>query len=348
MNKKVVIEALIDIRNCINTIIDQIAEEKDSTAVPSVPTQVDTPEADIVPVAPTRATTAAGKTRKERESAEVIPTVITAESLDSLSYNTLKKLAKERGISASGSRDELTSRLLENPGEISDSPNLHVVRSEAEAGDEPEVEDAADVEEEEDIDSILKRVNEAVADLSNEELMDILTDVGVKAKGKRQSLIEATVRAVKDGLLDLSDDEDEEGGEDTADEDDTQSECEYEPNDTDNPDMTEERRAAIQAFIEEATNDFKKGNITRKELIEWLNEFNGTKDPMKKSSDEEILNSYIHASCLLINDEGEFPEEEGAYTVNGIPYCCGRALKCVETDGVTTYICETCGNEYEA
>lgn len=343
MNQKVVLKALIDIRNGINTIIDEISESDATTTATTSPAV----EPATAPVAEAPAATS-GKTRKERESAEVLPTVITAESLDSLSYNTLKKLAKERGISAVGSRDELTARLLEAPGEISDAPNLRVVHSDPVPEVQDEVEADDEVEEKEEIDPILKQVNEAVADMSNEDIMEVLTDIGVKAKGKRQSLIAAVVQAVKDGLLDLSDDEYEEGGEETSD-DDTQEEADtFDPNDVSNPDMTEERRSAIEAFTESTRSEFKSGGLTRKEIVEWLNEFYGTKDTMKKSSDDDILDSYIYASCLLINDEGEFPEEEGAYTVNGIPYCCGRALKCVETDGVTTYICETCGNEYEA
>jgi len=117
-------------------------------------------------------------------------------------------------------------------------------------------------------------------------------------------------------------------------------------NDTDNEDMTDERRAAIEAFDSETRSDFEDGSITRKDIIEWLNEFHQTKDTMKKKSDEDLLDEYIYCSCLLINDEGEMPEEEGAYTVNGIPYCCGHELKFNEDND--TYICETCGGEYEA
>ena len=40
------------------------------------------------------------------------------------------------------------------------------------------------------------------------------------------------------------------------------------------------------------------------------------------------------------------PDEEGAYTVNGIPYCCGHELAFNEDND--TYICEVCGGEYEA
>ena len=42
-------------------------------------------------------------------------------------------------------------------------------------------------------------------------------------------------------------------------------------------------------------------------------------------------------------DEGKDVEEPGAYTVNGVPYCCGKPLKEVDN----TFICEVCGAEYE-
>ena len=47
---------------------------------------------------------------------------------------------------------------------------------------------------------------------------------------------------------------------------------------------------------------------------------------------------------LYIDDDGEMPEEEGAYLVNDVPYCCGRPLKLVDN----TYVCEFCGGEYDA
>ena len=110
--------------------------------------------------------------------------------------------------------------------------------------------------------------------------------------------------------------------------------------------MTKERKTALEAHKSEVENDFEEGAITREQIIEWLNEYHGSKDSMKKKSDEELVEEYIYYSSLLIDDEGEMPEEEGAYTVNGIPYCCGHELAYNEDN--ETYICETCGAEYEA
>ena len=98
--------------------------------------------------------------------------------------------------------------------------------------------------------------------------------------------------------------------------------------------------------MEDTRHDFKSKSLTRKDIVEWLNEFYGTKDTMKKKSDDELLEEYIHCSCLLIDDDGEMPEEEGAYLVNDVPYCCGRPLSYDEDEG--KYVCEHCGGEYEA
>ena len=184
--------------------------------------------------------------------------------------------------------------------------------------------------------------------MTNEEIADILADVGVVAKGKRQALISAVIKAVRDGKIDLDDDESED--EDEEAEETTQSEEsedeEFDVNDPENPGMTKERKTALVAHESDTREGFENGDLTRKELVEWLNEYHNTKDTMKKKSDDEILEEYIYYSSLLIDDEGEMPEEEGAYTVNGIPYCCGHELK--YNDDNETYICETCGAEYEA
>ena len=54
-----------------------------------------------------------------------------------------------------------------------------------------------------------------------------------------------------------------------------------------------------------------------------------------------VIDSYSFAGLT----DGEIVEE-GAYTVNGVPYCCGRPLSYDEDEG--KYVCEHCGGEYEA
>lgn len=351
MNAKIIV-AIKGIRDNLNTIIDEMENMGVTVAETEVAPKNEVP-AEVPAVEET--TTPAPKSRKEKEASEKLPDAsegLTEEQLNSLSYNNLKKLAKEMGIPATGARDELTKKILNFDGEVpapeaeEETPapaqkTTRKVEKKPEPVEEPEEDD--DDEEE---DPIVAKVMEAVEDMTNEEIADILADVGVKAKGKRQSLISAVIQAVKDGKIDLDDEESEDEEEEAPAESEESDEDEFDINDPENPDMTEERKTALEAYKSEVVNDFDDGAITRDRIIEWLNEYHGTKDTMKKKSNEDLVEEYIYYSSLLINDEGEMPEEEGAYTVNGIPYCCGHELAYNEDN--ETYICETCGAEYEA
>lgn len=349
MNAKI-IEAVKGIRDNLNIIIDEMENRAVAVAEPEV-----APKNEVPAEIPAVEETTAPKSRKEREASEKLPDVtgnLTEEQLNSLSYNNLKKLAKEMGIPATGSRDELTAKILNAEvtapaEEVEEAPVVEEAPKKTNATKKPEPVEEPEDDDDEEEDPIVAKVMEAVDDMTNEEIADILADVGVKAKGKRQSLISAVIQAVKDGKIDLDDEESEDEDEDEspAQSEETEEE-EFDVNDPENPDMTEERKTALEAYRSEVENDFNEGAITRKQIVEWLNEYHGTEDTMKKKSDEDLVEEYIYYSSLLINDEGEMPEEEGAYTVNGIPYCCGHELAYNEDN--ETYICETCGAEYEA
>ena len=350
MNAKIIV-AIKGIRDNLNTIIEEMENMGVAVAEEVAPKKEVSVETKETP-APT-----APKSRKEREASEELPDAsngLTEEQLNSLSYNNLKRLAKEMGIPATGARDELTQKILNYDGEVPNPEAEEEEEAPAPAKATKKIQKTEPVEEEEEEDEdddeedpIVAKVNEAVEDMTNEEIADILADVGVKAKGKRQSLISAVIQAVKDGKIDLDDEEsDEEESEDTPAESEESEEEGFDVNDPENPDMTKERKAALEAYHSEVVNDFDDGAITRDQIIEWLNEYHGTEDTMKKKSNEELVEEYVYYSSLLINDEGDMPEEEGAYTVNGIPYCCGHELAYNEDN--ETYICETCGAEYEA
>ena len=341
MNAKM-IEALKGIRDNLSVIIDE-AENTGSVVT----------KAEKV-VAPKETETVAPKSRKEREASEELPDVtgnLTEEQLNSLSYNNLKKLAKEMGISATGARDELTQKILNvevsvDAEDDSDEETVEAPKTApSKVAKNPVIEESDDDDDEEEVDPIVEQVNEAVAEMTDEEIMDVLADVGVKAKGKRQALISAVIKAVREGKIDLEDD-DEEESEDVSPSEDSVEEDGFDVNDLDNPDMTKERKVALESFATSTATDFENGDITREQIVEWLNDFHSTKDTMKKKSDEELLNEYVYYASLFINDEGEMPEEEGAYTVNDVPYCCGHELAYNEDN--ETYICEVCGGEYEA
>lgn len=344
MNAKL-IDAIKGVRDSLNVLVAELENRPVANAEPVVEAKTETP-----------AETAPTMSRKEREASETLPDVtgtLTEEQLNSLSYNNLKKLAKEMGIPATGSRDELTAKILNAEvsipaeDEAEEAPVEEAPKTKATKKTKPVAEpEPEEEEEEEEVDPLEARVMEAVEDMTNEEIADILADVGVVAKGKRQALISAVIKAVRDGKIDLDDESEDEEEEVEAPASEESEDEDFDVNDPENPDMTKERKTALVAHESETREGFESGEITRKEMIEWLNEFHGTKDAMKKKSDDEVLEEYIYCSSLLINDEGEMPEEEGAYTVNGIPYCCGHELKYNEDN--ETYICETCGAEYEA
>lgn len=192
----------------------------------------------------------------------------------------------------------------------------------ARLSDAPAADD--DDDDEEDVQSAVEAATE---DMTLEELAEFCEENGLSSKGKRQALIARIVKAVEAGDIELSEE----------DEDDDEHE-ENEP--------TEERIAALKSYDKDTRAQFKKGEIERDDLVEFLCDFyDKDKKSYKKMSDKEILDAYIEASSNLIDDDGEIVEE-GAYTVNGVPYCCGRPLSYDEDEG--KYVCEHCGGEYEA
>lgn len=278
---------------------------------------------------------------------ETAEAVYTPEKLSSIGYNDLKKLAKKLGISASGSRDEITARILGSSAETETEEEELEELEEVEEVEDDVLESEAEEEEDEEEDIIERQVNEAVADMTNEEILDFLTDVGIRAKGKRQALIATVVKAVRDGRIELDDsDESDESGEEEVEEGipvTSNDDAEYDPNDLDNPEMTDARRQAIEDNDNEVRDAIKHKDISREDIVEWLNDFLDT--DVSEKSNSEVVDMYIYYTNLLIDDEGNLIEE-GAYLVNNIPYCCGTPLKYLEEDNV--YICEKCGTEYEA
>jgi hypothetical protein len=310
------------------------------------------------PVAP-KTTTAPAKTAEAPAPAKAPAKTskssgIDKATLDAMTYNDLKKYAKEVGVPAVGNRDEITAKILnggsapaETTAPAKTAPAKTVGKKTAPAPEpEPEPEEEEEAEAEDDVRS---QVEEAIADMSNEDLASILSDIGISPKGKREALVDKIVKAVEDGLLDFGDDEESEEGEEAPAEAESETESEEEEednvNDLENPDMTEERKEAIVAADADIRKQFKAKKIKRKDMVEFLQQFYDTEEDMKDMSDNDVLDTYIDACCRLIDDTGE-AVEEGAYELNGQPACCGRLLAYDEEKNV--YICEFCGTEYDA
>ena len=351
--KAKIISALTAISENINTIIDVFSSEDIEEEKPSKPTKIN------------------GVSRKAKEDEEVLPDIegdITEDDLKELSFNNLRKIAKQLGADTTGSRKEVIEHILEAKKSETDEDVEEDGEDEEEekpvAKKSPiKMKKRADEEDEEEPeDEVELQVNEAVKDMTTEEIADFLADSGIRAKGKREALIAAVVKAVREGTIELEDDEDEDNDvsepedEDTEDNDtdtdDTDGEdTEYGVNDVDNPEMTAARKKALEKHRKTLNTDFKNGDITEEDLREWAVE-NGvaTEKEVKKMKDKQLLDLYFEETALYFDDGGKEidstgSEEHEAYEVNGVPYCCGTPLTYDKKH--KTYKCEVCGSEYE-
>lgn len=311
--------------------------------------------------------------RKEREAAEEIPAKLTRDSLAGLSYNTLKRLAKDMGIKAVGGREDLTKAILEQevtapkeevveekpvknkvvkkplksvkkaepePDEEGDEDDEELLNSEENSGEEADNEEDG----EEEVSDLEKRVQVILEDASNEEIADFLTECGIPAKGKRQALIDTFIKGVEDGIIDLdeleSSDETDEEVETEAEVSDEEQE-EVEASDEEDED-TEERKKALKDLSDSIEAEFESGDISRQQMVEEINYRLGTKKRLNNWSDEEVVAKYIELQKVLVDDDGCLNELESPYVLRGANYCCGEPLQEIEGG----YKCNVCGNEY--
>lgn len=278
----------------------------------------------------------------------------TAEDLDGMTYNDIKKLAKSLGISAVGNRETIVAAILASSGATEDESEsdeefeeCEVLDddSEDESDDDAEDDDEGDDDDDdEDSDDVAAQVNAAVEDMTDDEIRALLEDSDLSTKGKRQALIARLIEAVEDGIIEFSDDEDEEDEPDDADaEEDAEESDESEDI---SEDMTPARREAYDEICKDTEEGFESGEISREDLIEFINDFNGEKGNYKKTPDAELLDIYLRCCAFLISDDGEVSEDSGKYEINGESYCCGHPL--VWDEKKKSFVCQSCGAKYKA
>lgn len=304
---------------------------------------------------------------------------LSREQLDGMKYNDMKKLAKDLGISAKGSREDLVERLLntevstsveddeedeepvKKPTDKKKKPSKKSEPVEDEDEDD-DIDDEDDSDEDNnDLDEITSKVEELVADMEVEDIAEILTEAGIKAKGKKQALIDKLIQAVADGIIELDesdDDEDEddyeedesEEDEDSVDEDedeeDDDDEEEEDVNDLENGNMPKERKKALIALDKKLRKQFTdkklKTSTMKKALVDYYGE--DAEDEIDDMDKEDLLDAYIYVKQLYVDDDGEMVDVEEPYTVNGVDYCCGTPLEYDKKSG--SYICPVCNSKY--
>lgn len=263
--------------------------------------------------------------------------------LGSMKLKELREYAEELGLNSKGKRAEVEDRIREFLDNQEDSEEEEVEEPEVEEeSEEPEIEENEDSEEAEDDeveDETYAKVMQYVNEASDDELRETLEELGLSSKGKREALVEKIYQAVKDGLFEFEE-EDEEPSEEVEVED---TEDDSEEDDSEDLGMTEERLKAIEAMEIQVQEEFEEGKITRKEMVAYLKQVGIA--VTKKVEDEAVVEMYTEKLALLIDDEGEFHDEGGdPYNINEVPYCCGAPLEEIEGG----YRCNVCGTEYEA
>lgn len=282
--------------------------------------------------------------------------------LSTMPYAELKKYAKSMGVSGSGSRQEIIDRILGS--EESASEDTAEVKIEEAMVGEPVEETSEEKKpttrragkklgakknvepepEPEVNDPVYDQVIEATEEMSDQEIKEFLAECDIKVRGKREALISALVEAVKEGIISLDDDgEDNSMSEDNSEPEESKSES------TTLGKITSAREEAIKKSDADVLQQFKDGDITRDDLLEWYAEsFGKSASAVNKMKDNELITAYAEVLHNYIDDEGVTHDdgEEEPYFINEEPYHCGEKLKFNEDDN--TYICEVCGEEYSA
>lgn len=351
MNK---LDALKSIAEGINALID--LEIGNAIPVSEEPKQEDELKKSEV------ASLAEKKAEKKVEEKEEVAEEVDVDSMD---YRQLKSYAAEIGVKAKGTKGQLLKAVkdfLANGGEdaeeeVEEKPSKKPARGvasmkakrKAEEEEEPEEDDSESEEEDTTIArNTEKEVERAIEEqeLTDDDLRDILKDLGLSTKGGHEVLVSKLADAVDAGELSLDDDEVEEetdeAEETESEKEDVEDEEKDAEEDGEETEITAERKQAVDDFTAETTEAFENEELSVEDMRDFIKDF-GEKIS-KKASDKEVLAKYIECASMLIDDEGN-TVEEGAYMLNGVPFCCGHALEISEDE--TSGKCSICGEEYE-
>lgn len=307
----------------------------------------------VKPVAPVQEVT------KEESTPESVGTFPTEDELNALSYNDLKAKAKELGVKAVGSKKVIIENILASNGNVDvveEAPTKEDVEEavqEAELptedrGEEVEIEEDDNEDEEalpEETNTLYDQVVLDLEGYSDEELADILSEVGVSPKGRRQALLAKIVQAIEDGKLEWEEESTEIETEDAPQEA-TEPTKDVEPVDNQEVDEedfmgTEARKQACYDECDKIEEDLEKGNLSHKEVMKFLKEYHNGK--YVSQGEEADIEEYMAIQCDLIDDEGAKHDLADPYYIGDDIFCCGAVLQDLNED----LYCEHCGVTYE-
>lgn len=264
-----------------------------------------------------------------------------AEELESMAYNDLKKLCKELGVPAKGGKTQLIEAILDSgkysadeQEDTSKEEDKKATTSKVNKSQEPPVEeeeedDTADEEEEEK--TLADEVAEATEDMSLEELAEILADAGLPTKGKRQALLARIVKGIEEGKIEWEEEEVED-----------QEESDEEEEDTSND--NEARLEAIAEMEERVQEEVDSDDLTEEEIDEILEEILDDYDPNIRL--DKKVDKLIEVYTNMIDDEGVEHDFSEPYVLNGKDYCCSLELEKKKKGKKYVLVCPVCGEEY--
>ena len=284
-----------------------------------------------------------------------------------MKYNEFKKLAASLGVKCTGTRDESMERILaldvtvsaDNTEEdaveeeVAETP----VKSDDNSGSKKLGKKKTDVAPRDEFD---EQAEEVAKETDVEDIIEALADVEIKATKK--NAVQKLAEALREGLIELDEDEDEEevedADEDVAEEEDIDEDdisansyfAEFDPKGYNDPEiLTEERAEAIENKMDEILTAYSDGKLTDDDVASYV-EDNATEEEIELLGDDydeaDVLKLYMELIKRTIDNDGEEHEQGEPYEVADKDVCCGHELKYVKK--TKKYICEHCGTEYEA
>lgn len=300
---------------------------------------------------------------EKSEAGEVTSGGFDVEELKGMKYNDFKKFASSLGVKCTGTRDEIMERILalEN-GAISEAETEETEAKESEAGNSKVVpiskasKKATAKKEEDEFDVQAKAIAE---DTDVEDIIEALADVNIKATKK--NCVSKLADALRQGLIELEDEDEDEINSDLEEAvDETEDDeleingesyfSEFDPDGYNDPaNMTDERAEAVTSLVEETLSNIESGELTEDDIVDYLQDActDDEKDLLPDDyTEEQLIGFYLEMLKRNVDDDGEVHEPSDPYELNGEDLCCGHVLKYAKKTG--KFICEICGTEYEA
>ena len=323
----------------------------------------------------------------EPEETEAIPVEgkFSREQLMSMKFNELKKLGASVGVSCKGTRDEIVERMLqvtvtatvendeaesEETDEAPAKDDGKVVSINKKKGGLKKSAKTEEPEEEEVDEQYIQMATEATEDMSAKEIIEYLAEFDIEAKGKKSDVVKVLAKAIADGIVQLEDDDEEDDSEEEADVEETTAEAEeetaededgeefneesyfpeYDPEGVNNSEgMSEERAEAVKSMMADIIEGVENDTITEEDIQTFLETYASEEELEALGDDyqfEDLVAMYCEVKKRFIDDDGEEHEAGDPYEIDEENYCCGRKLKYEKKS--KKFICENCGEEYEA